>query len=130
MELLFEKSVPDRGCDLLPPLDVPPAHLLEGLERKTPLRLPEMAEVDLSRHYSALCRRTHGVNNGFYPLGSCTMKYNPKINEELAALPGFAGVHPLQSADTVQGCLEVLGWAEELLCEVTGMDQMTFHLAE
>ena len=77
MELLFEKSVPGRGCDLLPPLDVPPAHLLEGLERKTPLRLPEMAEVDLSRHYSALCRRTHGVNNGFYPLGSCTMKYNP-----------------------------------------------------
>ena len=129
MELLFEKSVPGRGCDLLPPLDVPPAHLLEGLERKTPLRLPEMAEVDLSRHYSALCRRTHGVNNGFYPLGSCTMKYNPKINEELAALPGFAGVHPLQSADTVQGCLEVLGWAEELLCEVTGMDQMTFQPA-
>ena len=129
MELLFEKSVPGRGCDLLPPLDVPPAHLLEGLERKTPLRLPEIAEVDLSRHYSALCRRTHGVNNGFYPLGSCTMKYNPKINEELAALPGFAGVHPLQSADTVQGCLEVLGWAEELLCEVTGMDQMTFQPA-
>ena len=126
MELLFEKSVPGRGCDLLPPLDVPPAHLLEGLERKTPLRLPEIAEVDLSRHYSALCRRTHGVNNGFYPLGSCTMKYNPKINEELAALPGFAGVHPLQSADTVQGCLEALYLAEELLCEITGMDGMTF----
>ena len=129
MELLFEKSKPGRGCDLLPPLDVPPAHLMEGTERKTPLRLPQMAEVDLSRHYSQLERRAHGVNNGFYPLGSCTMKYNPKIDEEMAALPGFTGVHPTQSADTVQGCLEVLYLAEELLCEITGMDGMTFQPA-
>ena len=103
MELLFEKSHAGRGCDLLPPLDVPPAHLMEGTERRTPLRLPEMSEVDLSRHYSELERRSHGVNNGFYPLGSCTMKYNPRIHEETAALPGFAGVHPSQGADTVQG---------------------------
>ncbi|ALP93540.1 MULTISPECIES: aminomethyl-transferring glycine dehydrogenase subunit GcvPB [Intestinimonas] len=126
MELLFEKSHAGRGCDLLPPLDVPPAHLMEGTERRTPLRLPEMSEVDLSRHYSELERRSHGVNNGFYPLGSCTMKYNPRIHEETAALPGFAGVHPSQGADTVQGCLEALYLAEELLCEITGMDGMTF----
>ena len=129
MELLFEKSRKGRRCDLLPPLDVPPAHLMAGMERESPLDLPELSEVDLTRHYSALERRAHGVNNGFYPLGSCTMKYNPRINEELAALPGFAGVHPTQSADTAQGCLEVLYLAEELLCEITGMDAMTFQPA-
>ena len=129
MELLFEKSRKGRRCDLLPPLDVPPAHLMAGTGRETPLDLPELSEVDLARHYSALERRAHGVNNGFYPLGSCTMKYNPRVNEELAALPGFTGVHPTQSADTVQGCLEVLYLAEELLCEITGMDAMTFQPA-
>lgn len=129
MELLFEKSRAGRGCDLLPPLDVPSAHLMEGTGRETPLRLPQLSEVDLSRHYSALERRAHGVNNGFYPLGSCTMKYNPKINEEMAALPGFTGIHPTQGADTVQGALEVLYLAEEFLCEITGMDAMTFQPA-
>ena len=129
MELLFEKSRSGRGCDLLPPLDVPPAHLMEGMGRETPLDLPELSEVDLSRHYSALERRAHGVNNGFYPLGSCTMKYNPKLHEELAALPGFAGVHPSQGPETVQGCLKVLRLAEELLCEITGMEAMTFQPA-
>ena len=129
MELLFEKSRAGRGCDLLPPLDVPPAHLMEGMERRLPLHLPEVSEGDLSRHYSELERRAHGVNNGFYPLGSCTMKYSPKINEEMAALPGFTGVHPSQSADTVQGCLEVLYLAEDLLCEITGMHAMTFQPA-
>ena len=129
VELLFEKSRKGRRCDLLPPLDVPPAHLMAGMEREIPLDLPELSEVDLTRHYSALERRAHGVNNGFYPLGSCTMKYNPRINEELAALPGFTGVHPTQSADTAQGCLEVLYLAEELLCEITGMDAMTFQPA-
>lgn len=129
MDLIFEKSKAGRGCDILPPLDVPQAHLLEGLERELPLHLPQMAEVDLSRHYSALCRRTHGVNNGFYPLGSCTMKYNPKINDEIAALSAFADIHPLQPAYTVQGCMEVLYLAEDLLGEITGMDAMTFQPA-
>lgn len=129
MELLFEKSRPGRGCDILPPLDVPEVHLMAGLTRETPLRLPQIAEADISRHYAALARRAHGVNDGFYPLGSCTMKYNPKINEDMAALPGFSGVHPLQSAHTVQGAMEVLYLAEELLCEITGMDAMTFQPA-
>ena len=129
MELLFEKSRKGRGCDLLPPLDVPPAHLMEGMGREAPLDLPELSEVELSRHYSALERRAHGVNNGFYPLGSCTMKYNPRLHEEVAALPGFAGVHPSQDPADVQGCLKVLRLAEELLCEITGMDAMTFQPA-
>lgn len=129
MDLLFEKSREGRGCDLLPPLDVPAAHLMAGTARERPLRLPQLSEVDLTRHYSALERRAHGVNNGFYPLGSCTMKYNPRINEELAALPGFADLHPTQEAETVQGALEVLHLAEKLLTEITGMDAMTFQPA-
>ena len=129
MKLIFERSVPGRRCSILPACDVEETPLPESLRRAEAPILPELSEQDLSRHYTELNHHVHGVNCGFYPLGSCTMKYNPKINEELAALPGFAGVHPLQSADTVQGCLEVLGWAEELLCEVTGMDQMTFQPA-
>ena len=74
-------------------------------------------------------RAVHGVNDGFYPLGSCTMKYNPKINEDMAALPGFSQVHPLQPEETVQGCLEVLHESEKLLGEITGMDAMTFQPA-
>ncbi|MDL2214104.1 aminomethyl-transferring glycine dehydrogenase subunit GcvPB [Clostridia bacterium OttesenSCG-928-O13] len=129
MELLFEKSVKGRSCTILPALDVP-AYTLpkEGL-RQSPPALPELSETDVSRHYSALERRTHGVNNGFYPLGSCTMKYNPRVNEVAAALPGFTDIHPLQPDNTVQGALEVLHLAEKYLGEITGMDAMTFQPA-
>lgn len=129
MKLLFEMSRPGRGCALLPPGDVPEAALPDALARKAPLRLPQVAEVDLSRHYTALAKRAHGVNCGFYPLGSCTMKYNPRVNEDAAALAGFAGVHPLQRPQTAQGCLEALVLAEKYLCAVTGMDRMTFQPA-
>ena len=129
MKLSFEKSVPGRGSSLLPPLDVPAVSLPEGRRRTSPPRLPMMAQPDISRHYTELAKRTHGVNDGFYPLGSCTMKYNPKINDELANLPGFTGVHPLQPTSTVQGCIEALTLAEKLLCEITGMDAMTFQPA-
>ncbi|MCI8759414.1 MAG: aminomethyl-transferring glycine dehydrogenase subunit GcvPB, partial [Oscillospiraceae bacterium] len=78
---------------------------------------------------TALAKRVHGVNDGFYPLGSCTMKYNPKINEDMANLPGFAQIHPLQPEGTVQGCLEVLDASARLLGEITGMDAMTFQPA-
>ena len=97
--------------------------------RELPLRLPEVAENDISRHYTELAKATHGVNDGCYPLGSCTMKYNPKINEEIAGLPGFTGIHPLQPESTVQGALEVLKTAEEIFSEITGMDSMTFQPA-
>ena len=129
MKLSFEKSVSGRGSVIIPPLDVPAVSLPESHMRKTPARLPMMAQPDISRHYTELAHRTHGVNDGFYPLGSCTMKYNPKINDEMANLPGFAGVHPLQPERTVQGCLEALVLAEKLLCEITGMDAMTFQPA-
>ena len=99
------------------------------MQRSSKPRLPHMAETEISRHYTQMAGRTHGVNDGFYPLGSCTMKYNPKVNEEAAALPGFKKLHPLQPLSTAQGALEVLWNAERLLCEITGMDAMTFEPA-
>lgn len=128
MKLIFERSVPGRRCTILPACDVP-ITALGGKGREKPLRLPEVSENDISRHYTELAKETHGVNDGFYPLGSCTMKYNPKINEVVAALPGFTGVHPLQPEKTVQGCLEALYTAEQIFGEITGMDAMSFQPA-
>jgi glycine dehydrogenase subunit 2 len=129
MKLSFEKSKSGRFFPILPPLDVPEKDLPGHLLRKSAPRLPRMAQPDISRHYTELAKRTHGVNDGFYPLGSCTMKYNPKLNDEMAALPGFTGVHPLQPPETAQGCMEVLHTAERLLSLITGMDAMTFQPA-
>ena len=129
MKLLFERSRPGRGESLLPPCDVPETVYDPELLRAEPPRLPELAEVDLGRHYTELAGQTHGVNNGFYPLGSCTMKYNPRVNEQIAALPGFADIHPLQPPETAQGCLEVIGEMERLLCEITGMSAVTMQPA-
>ena len=129
MKLIFEKSVPGRGMDLLPACDVKRAEMPEGLKRKEAPALPEMSETDLSRHYTELCDRVFGVNNGFYPLGSCTMKYNPRIDEEAAALDGFTKVHPLAPEHAVEGCREVLDTAASYLCEISGMDAMTFQPA-
>ena len=127
MDLVFEKSRAGRGGQHLPASDVAEAKLDGSLLRSRAPRLPEMAETDVSRHYTQLAKRTHGVNDGFYPLGSCTMKYNPRINEEAAALPGFAKLHPLQPASTVQGALDALYLAEQYLAEITGMDRFTFQ---
>ena len=129
MKLIFEKSVKGRKCDILPKLDVEPVALPEGLSREVAPRLPEMSETDVSRHYTELNKQVHGVNCGFYPLGSCTMKYNPRIDEEAAAMEGFTGVHPLAPKSTVRGSLEVLDTLREDLCEITGMDGMTFQPA-
>ncbi|MCL2580009.1 MAG: aminomethyl-transferring glycine dehydrogenase subunit GcvPB [Oscillospiraceae bacterium] len=129
MKLLFEKSVPGRRSYYLSDLDVPMASLPENLCRKAPPGLPELAETDVTRHYSALESRTFGINDGFYPLGSCTMKYNPKINDSVAGLPGFAGLHPLQPIEGVQGLLEALDMADRCLSQITGMDKMTFQPA-
>ncbi|MBQ0038116.1 MAG: aminomethyl-transferring glycine dehydrogenase subunit GcvPB [Clostridiales bacterium] len=129
MKLIFEKSVPGRGMTLLPKCDVPEVKLPGELVRDAAPALPEISETDLSRHYTELCQHVHGVNCGFYPLGSCTMKYNPRIDEEMAALPGFTNIHPLAPAHTTTGCQEVLDTARAYLCEVTGMDGMTFQPA-
>ena len=125
MKLLFERSVPGRHCSLLPACDVP--EVLPAEKREKPLHLPELSETDISRHYTELAKQTFGVNDGFYPLGSCTMKYNPKINEVTASLPGFTNVHPSQK--DAQGCLELLWNMEKDLCAITGMDAMTFQPA-
>jgi len=129
MELLFEKSRPGRGLTLLPACDVPKKAACSCWARTQAPRLPELSETDISRHYTALSKRAHGLNDGFYPLGSCTMKYNPKINDEMANLPGFTRIHPTQPPATAQGCLKVLAQTEELLCEITAMDAMTFQPA-
>ena len=129
MELLFERSRAGRGMDMLPGCDVPEAEFAEGLLRQAAPKLPEMAEIDLGRHYTELAKETHGVNDGFYPLGSCTMKYNPRINEEMSSLPGFTAIHPLQPENSVQGALQVMYETEKLLGEITGMDSITLQPA-
>ncbi|HCM88288.1 MULTISPECIES: aminomethyl-transferring glycine dehydrogenase subunit GcvPB [Vagococcus] len=129
MKLVFERSMEGRRNDFIPELDVEHYSLPVELTRKQALRLPEISQVDMSRHYTELADNSFGVNNGFYPLGSCTMKYNPKINDEMSQLPGFANIHPLQPIETAQGSLEVYYTAEKLLTEITGMDAMTFQPA-
>jgi len=129
MKLLFEISKKGHGSALLPASDVPDVKLPDNLQRQTPPALPELSEPELSRHYTRLMKCTFGVNSGFYPLGSCTMKYNPRINEDMASLAGFRDIHPLQPEHTVQGCLEVLGETEKALCEITGMDAVTLQPA-
>lgn len=129
MKLLFERSVAERSLTLLPPSTVPSYAMDEKLSRKSDLKLPELSEIDISRHYKALAVEVHGLNDGFYPLGSCTMKYNPAIHEELATLSGFSQIHPLQDVATVQGAMKVYAEAETYFCEITGMDAMTFQPA-
>ncbi|MGN7468784.1 aminomethyl-transferring glycine dehydrogenase subunit GcvPB [Brevibacillus sp. SAFN-007a] len=131
--LIFEMSKPGRVGYNLPALDVPEAEvtslLPKHLIRETPAELPEVSELQLVRHYTELSRRNHGVDNGFYPLGSCTMKYNPKINEDVARYPGFAQTHPYQPEETVQGALELLYNLQQELAEITGMDAVTLQPA-
>lgn len=129
MKLLYEKGAPGRSLSILPKLDVPACEPEAELLREKAPRLASLSETEISRHYTLLAGRTHGVNNGFYPLGSCTMKYNPKIDDEMASLPGFTGVHPLQPEADALGCLEVLHRLRGILCEVTGMDDMSFQPA-
>ncbi|MEH7255100.1 aminomethyl-transferring glycine dehydrogenase subunit GcvPB [Neobacillus niacini] len=131
--LIFESSTPGRIGYSLPEMDVPELDLSsllpEGYLRSEEPGLPEVSELDIMRHYTALSRRNHGVDSGFYPLGSCTMKYNPKINENVARFNGFAHVHPLQDESSVQGALELLYDLQEHLIEITGMDEVTLQPA-
>ena len=96
MELIFSKGSPGRQGSSLPDLDVPGKNSIPAsLRRENPAELPEVSELDAVRHYTLLSRKNFGVDSHFYPLGSCTMKYNPKFHENIAALPGFADLHPL-----------------------------------
>ncbi|MFI5305107.1 MAG: aminomethyl-transferring glycine dehydrogenase subunit GcvPB, partial [Nitrospiria bacterium] len=130
-KLIFEKSVPGRKSYSLPPLDVPELSLdsifPKNLIREEPPSLPEVSELDLVRHYVKLSQKNFSIDSGFYPLGSCTMKYNPKINDEMARLPGMSSLHPLQPEETIQGALELLYSLEELLKEILGFDRISFQ---
>ncbi|MGE7759285.1 aminomethyl-transferring glycine dehydrogenase subunit GcvPB [Peribacillus sp. NPDC097895] len=131
--LIFEISTSGRIGYSLPEMDVATIPLEEILPadyiRNEEAELPEVSELDIMRHYTALSKRNHGVDSGFYPLGSCTMKYNPKINENVARFNGFAHIHPYQDPTTVQGALELLFDLQEHLTEITGMDQVTLQPA-
>ena len=127
--LLFELGKPGRKAIDLPACDVPLAENLLPAKylRTAKAALPEISQLELMRHYTQLSNRNFGVDTGFYPLGSCTMKYNPKVNEDVARYPGLALLHPLQSEDTVQGAMEVLFKMEESLAEIAGMAGVTLQ---
>ncbi len=120
--LLPDVSQPGKAGCSLPALDVSPSELPPGGLLRTELDLPEVSEVELVRYFTALSRLNYGVDTGFYPLGSCTMKYNPKWHEGVAGLPGFASVHPYQPVSSVQGALRLMFELQAYLAEVTGMD--------
>ncbi|MDO5754642.1 MAG: aminomethyl-transferring glycine dehydrogenase subunit GcvPB [Tissierellia bacterium] len=132
-KLIFDLSTPGRTGYRLPPLDVEEKELSDLLPKEIlneeELDLPEVSEVDVIRHYTNLSNLNFGLDTGFYPLGSCTMKYNPKINEDMASLAGMTAIHPMQDIDEVQGALQVLYDAQKYLCEVAGMDYMTLQPA-
>ncbi|MCF6408439.1 aminomethyl-transferring glycine dehydrogenase subunit GcvPB [Pseudalkalibacillus salsuginis] len=131
--LIFELSKPGRVGYSLSALDVPETPIEELIDseyiRDEEPELPEVSELQIMRHYTALSKRNHGVDSGFYPLGSCTMKYNPKINEDVARIPGFAHTHPYQDENTVQGAMEMLYDLQTSLEEITGMDEVTLQPA-
>ena len=124
---LEQRSKPGRRAWSFPELDVPGAEPPPEHRRTAEPDLPRVAEVDVIRHFTALAQRNYGIDTGFYPLGSCSMKYNPKVAETVAALPGFQRLHPHQPEDTIQGALELLWRLERALCDLTGMARATFQ---
>jgi glycine dehydrogenase subunit 2 len=129
VELIFEKSRPGRRAGAVPDLSLPVPEIPPELARARPPRLPELAEPEIVRHFTALADRTFGVDTGFYPLGSCTMKHNPRMNERVVSLPGFRDLHPLQEEDGAQGALELMWRLQEILAEVAGLDAVTLQPA-
>jgi glycine cleavage system P protein (glycine dehydrogenase) subunit 2 len=129
MDLIFEKSRPGRRAGRPPRPDLPLPHVPAALRRERPPRLPEVPENEIVRHFTALADRNFGIDTGFYPLGSCTMKYNPRVNERVAALPGFRDLHPLQEDDGAQGALELAWLLQEILAEVAGLPAVTLQPA-
>ncbi len=132
-KLIFELSVPGRVGYSLPDPDVPdadPARLLPATHLRTrPPALPEVSEFDVVRHYTRLSRMNYGVDTHFYPLGSCTMKYNPKVNEDMARLPGYARLHPLTPDEAAEGALRLMGRLGDMLAEIVGMDAVSLQPA-
>lgn len=131
--LIFERSAPGRRGYRLPELDVPEVPVTELIPseflRDEPPALPEVSELEVVRHYTQLSRLNHGVDVGFYPLGSCTMKYNPRVHEDVTSLPGFAAIHPYQPEETVQGALELIYNLSEYLAVISGLHATTLQPA-
>src|ERR1700757_4677767 len=131
--LIFEKSSPGKRAFELPPLDVPtadPAKALGAYHRRAGIEgFPEVSEIEVIRHFTRLSTWNYAIDLGMYPLGSCTMKYNPRVNEFVARLDGIATEHPYQSQELSQGCLKILQLLEKCLLEITGMDCITLQPA-
>ncbi len=127
--LIFEVSEPGKRAVELPPLDVPESKdVLPGVATRKEIRdFPEVSETEVARHFTRLSQKNYCVDLGIYPLGSCTMKYNPKLNERMAALPAFASAHPNAPQDLEQGCLEVVATLQKYLCEIAGLDAFTLE---
>jgi glycine dehydrogenase subunit 2 len=129
MELIFEKSRPGRRAGRVPDYGLPTPELPHGLRRAAPPRLPEVAEPEIVRHITALADRTFGIDTGFYPLGSCTMKHNPRVNERVGRLPGFRDLHPYQEDEGAQGALELMWRLQGMLAEIAGLPAVTLQPA-
>ena len=129
MELIYEKSRPGRRAGRVPPAELPVPELPDELRRRQPPRLPEVSEPELVRHFTALADRTFGIDTGFYPLGSCTMKHNPRVNERVVELPGFRDLHPHQEEEGAQGALELMWNLQEILAEIAGLPAVTLQPA-
>src|ERR1700719_1337068 len=130
--LIFEKSSPGKAAWKLPPLDVPEvdtAKLLGKQERKDLGNMPEVSEIEIIRHFTRLSTWNYAIDLGMYPLGSCTMKYNPRVNEAVARLEGIAEAHPYQPESLSQGCLGIMKTLSDALIEITGMDAITLQPA-
>ena len=129
--IIFDKSVKGRMGVKLPASEVPSLELSENISqsllRKTPAELPEITEPEVVRHFVNLSTKNHHVDKDFYPLGSCTMKYNPKINDTIASMPGFAGLHPDQPEESAQGALQLMYELEQMMKKVTGMSRVTLQ---
>jgi glycine dehydrogenase subunit 2 len=132
-QTIFAKSVPGRRGVTLPEPGVPERPLESlipaALLRKEPARLPEQSELEVVRHYTRISQLNHSIDTGFYPLGSCTMKYNPKVNELAARFDGFANLHPYQSADQIQGALQLMYELQQWLASITGMERVSLQPA-
>jgi glycine dehydrogenase subunit 2 len=129
VKLIYEKSEAGRRAGSLPKPELPAGEIPAELRRERPPRLPELSEPELVRHFTALADRTFGIDTGFYPLGSCTMKHNPRVNERLVSLPGFRDLHPLQDEDGAQGALELMWRLQEILAEVAGLPAVSLQPA-
>ena len=120
-KLLMDRSRSGRMGTTLPPLDVPEAQLPDSSMLRDELDLPEVSEGEIVRYFSQISQFNFSIDHNFYPLGSCTMKYNPKLNDEIASIPGFSQIHPLQPVATVQGAVKLVWELQEVLNEITGM---------